>query len=189
MKKREEELLSAAKRLFSEKGFYETTVSDIVETLGIARGTFYQYFRNKDDIYRRVLELVVRELSNRLKLVSPENPVEQLKENLRAVLKLMVEDRELASIVLYHPYRLNPEFDAVLNDFFNEVYALVEHSLKTGQEMGIVVPCNRRLIARAIVGAFLEVGKALLEEEEPDIDGAVEELLKVGRCGLLEEKC
>ncbi|ADU96649.1 TetR/AcrR family transcriptional regulator [Thermovibrio ammonificans] len=188
MRKRERELLLAAKTLFSRRGFYDTTVSDIVESLGIARGTFYQYFKNKDDIYRRVLEQVVEELSSRLKLVSPDDPFAQLRENLKGVLELMVEDRDLARLVFYHPYKLNPRFDAVLEEFFLKVYALVEHAVKTGMEMGVVRRCNPEIVARAIVGAFMEVGKLLIEQESPDIEGAVDELLAIGRAGLLEER-
>lgn len=187
MRKREKEILNQAKKLFSEKGFHSLTVSDIVDSLGIARGTFYIYFRNKDDIYRRVLEELVKEISSRLKLLPRENPLGQLKENVEEVLKLFVEDRELARLILYHPYRLNPEFDAVLERFFEEVKGLIESALLRGMEMGIVRECNVNVVSAAILGAFLEVGRELLEEKIPSVESAVEELLELSLKGLLEE--
>ena len=44
-------ILEYAKRLFSRKGYYNTQISDIVDEAKIARGTVYQYFKNKDDIF------------------------------------------------------------------------------------------------------------------------------------------
>ncbi len=49
-------ILDCAKKLFSKKGYYNTQISDIVKTAKIARGTIYQYFLNKDDIFITLLE-------------------------------------------------------------------------------------------------------------------------------------
>ncbi len=186
MKKREREILERAKKLFSEKGFHSLTVSDIVDSLGIARGTFYLYFKNKDDIYKKVLENLVGEISSRLKLLPRENPLGQLKENVREVLSLFVEDRELAKLILYHPYKLNPEFDAVLEKFFEEIKGLIESALLRGMEMGIVRECNVNVVSAAVLGAFLEIGRELLEGKIPTVESAVEEILELSLKGLLE---
>lgn len=47
---REEQILASARRLFAEKGYDRTTVSEIVQDAGIAQGTFYLYFGSKRDI-------------------------------------------------------------------------------------------------------------------------------------------
>ena len=186
MKKREEEILSRAKALFSSKGFHSLTVSDIVNSLGIARGTFYLYFKNKDDVYRRVLEETVSEISKRLKRLPLDRPLEQLRENLLSILKLIENDRETARLIFYHPYRLNPEFDSILEDFYGKVLNLIERALLRGMEMGIVRECNVSVVSRAILGAFIEVGKGILEGEIGAAEEAVDELLSFGLRGLLE---
>jgi AcrR family transcriptional regulator len=43
-------IIEAAKRLFSEKGYESTTVAQITEEAGVAKGTFFNYFENKDEI-------------------------------------------------------------------------------------------------------------------------------------------
>jgi len=53
---RKVELIDAAERLFSAKGYDETAVSDIVRDLHIAQGTFYYYFRSKEDVLKAVIE-------------------------------------------------------------------------------------------------------------------------------------
>jgi len=186
VKKREEEILLKARHLFSEKGFHSLTVSDITSSLGIARGTFYLYFRNKDDVYGRVLEKTVSEIGKRLKRLPLDRPLEQLRENLLSILKLIEEDKEIASLVFYHPYRLNPRFDRILEEFFSQVLSLIERALLRGMEMGIVRECSVPVVSRAILGAFLEVGKGLLKGEVESAEEAVDELLNFGLRGLLE---
>jgi AcrR family transcriptional regulator len=50
------ELIEAAERLFSARGYDKTAVSDIVHELSIAQGTFYYYFKSKEDVLRAVIE-------------------------------------------------------------------------------------------------------------------------------------
>jgi AcrR family transcriptional regulator len=45
---RHDQLLDAAERLFADKGYAETTVSDIADAAGVAKGTFYLYFPSKE---------------------------------------------------------------------------------------------------------------------------------------------
>ena len=186
LKRREKEILTKAKTLFSQKGFHSLTVSDIVNSLGIARGTFYLYFRNKDDVYRRVLEKTVSEIESRLKLLPLDRPLEQLRDNLLSILRLIEEDRETASLIFFHPYRLSPEFDRVLEEFYRKVLHLIERALIRGMEMGIVRECNVKVVSRAILGAFVEVGKGLLSGEVSGAEEVVDEILSFGLRGLLE---
>lgn len=47
---RKEEIILAARELFREKGYEQTTVRDIVQKLGVAQGLFYYYFKNKEEV-------------------------------------------------------------------------------------------------------------------------------------------
>ncbi|MGE5678557.1 MAG: TetR/AcrR family transcriptional regulator [Pseudomonadota bacterium] len=50
------EIMKAAERLFNERGFENTAVSDIVQSIGVAQGTFYYYFKSKDDVFSAIAE-------------------------------------------------------------------------------------------------------------------------------------
>lgn len=57
-----EELLRAGRRLFSERGLYDSRVEDITASAGIAKGTFYLYFESKEDLIRAVAREAFEEL-------------------------------------------------------------------------------------------------------------------------------
>jgi len=48
-------LLDAALDVFSENGYWATKISDIVAKANVAQGTFYLYFKNKEELFKEML--------------------------------------------------------------------------------------------------------------------------------------
>ncbi|MCC8073076.1 MAG: TetR/AcrR family transcriptional regulator [Clostridiales bacterium] len=59
---RKAEILDAAEKLFNEKGYAKATTEDIMEATGIAKGTLYYHFKNKEDI---LLAMIDRQIEQR----------------------------------------------------------------------------------------------------------------------------
>lgn len=59
---RKSEIIKTAGRLFLQKGVHNTKISKIVETIGVAKGLFYYYFKSKDDVISAVIEHFISEL-------------------------------------------------------------------------------------------------------------------------------
>jgi AcrR family transcriptional regulator len=55
-------ILRAAEEVFSSKGFFGATVAEMVERAGVSRGTFYLYFKNREDVFSALLSRVVGEM-------------------------------------------------------------------------------------------------------------------------------
>ncbi len=66
---KKELLLENAERLFNENGFYNTTVEDITKASGVAKGTFYTYFKAKEDILVYFLNRKLLEVQNQIKRI------------------------------------------------------------------------------------------------------------------------
>jgi AcrR family transcriptional regulator len=64
---RRQELIDVAERLFMEKGYEQTAVSDIVREVQVAHGTFYYYFPSKEDILEAVIEKNIAELESNVR--------------------------------------------------------------------------------------------------------------------------
>ncbi|ASA26374.1 TetR/AcrR family transcriptional regulator [Paenibacillus donghaensis] len=52
---RRNEILDVAERLFFSKGYAKTTVNDVLQAIGIAKGTFYYYFKSKEEVMEAVV--------------------------------------------------------------------------------------------------------------------------------------
>jgi AcrR family transcriptional regulator/predicted DNA-binding transcriptional regulator AlpA len=60
--RRKNEIISVAIKIFSEKGFYKTKVKDITDALDMSTGTFYIYFKNKEDLFNEAIDGVVKSI-------------------------------------------------------------------------------------------------------------------------------
>jgi AcrR family transcriptional regulator len=56
------ELLTAAERLFMEKGYQQTTLDDILAASGISKGGFYHYFKSKDEVLSESISCLIDEV-------------------------------------------------------------------------------------------------------------------------------
>ncbi len=59
---RRSELIDTAEELFLENGYDETAVSEIVRNAGVAQGTFYHYFKSKDDVLSAITDRWIEEI-------------------------------------------------------------------------------------------------------------------------------
>jgi AcrR family transcriptional regulator len=72
-KVRRKEIIDTARDFFFKKGYDETTVEDIIEELGIAKGTFYYYYESKMDLLNELIDKITTEMSVSLKPVVDSN--------------------------------------------------------------------------------------------------------------------
>jgi len=102
VEERRAQILRAAVKLFSDKGYYTTTISQIAREAGVSTGLIYQYFGDKDDVLllslKLVLETYEREIPPRLEGV--KHPVERLCRALWAYCTIVDGLRE-ATILAY----------------------------------------------------------------------------------------
>jgi len=89
---RRRELIDTAERLFMEKGYEHTAISDIVKELNLAQGTLYYYFSSKEDILEAVVEKSIADLEqsvNRLIQNGNADEVALLNEAINEILRFV----------------------------------------------------------------------------------------------------
>lgn len=89
--KTKRKLIDVARELFAIKGKKEVTMNDIAEYSHKGRRTLYTYFKNKDEVYKAVIENELLGIVDSLRLVSQKNidPYEKLKEHIIVHLETM----------------------------------------------------------------------------------------------------
>ena len=88
---RKEEILDAAEKLFGTKGFDHTSTNDILEAVGIARGTLYDHFKSTEEILDGVIERISNRLMSDAGKVIRDTELPVLERLTKAILALNVE--------------------------------------------------------------------------------------------------
>ncbi len=104
-------IIDAAINVFAEKGFHQARVTDIATQAGVADGTIYLYFRNKEDLLLTIFEEKMQSINAGLKaLLAPiDCPLDQIRAFARYHFRLVQENRALAE-VLQVELRLSNKF-------------------------------------------------------------------------------
>jgi AcrR family transcriptional regulator len=96
-----ENLISVARTLFAQHGYAQTSTEDIVRAANVTRGALYHHFKNKEDLFKAVLERIQIEIAARIETAvsATQDPQAQLRLGCRAFLETALEP-ELQRIAL-----------------------------------------------------------------------------------------
>lgn len=133
-------ILDAAIRVFAEKGFHRARISDIADAAGVADGTIYLYFRNKDDVLLTIFEEKMGVLIDglRAELAPLDHPFDKVRAFARYHFR-MVRDNPALAEVLQIELRLSNKF---LKEYrpekLWEYLGIFAGLVREGQDMGVV---------------------------------------------------
>lgn len=187
---KQRQILFSAERVFSKKGFHDASISDVIKHAGIARGTFYLYFKSKRDVFDNLLNFLLKELDIRIKPVDMAEgnppPLQQVKDNIRRVLELLLSEPELSKILLHQSTGLDKRSSEAVQSFYDRILRMIERALKLGIQTGLVRPCNTRITAIIALGTVKEVANFLISSDKqvPSVDAIVDEIIHYGLTGI-----
>lgn len=101
---RKNEILDVAERLFCSKGFDNTSTNDILNEIGIARGTLYYHFKSKEDILDAMIERLTNQIVAKAATIALDNSIPVLERLTRTILSLNV-DNELGDMIMEQVHR------------------------------------------------------------------------------------
>lgn len=188
---RRQRLVDSAKLAFAQKGYHETSISEIVRQAGIARSTFYQYFDSKLHLFESILESFLQDLREAIEPISiapgSPTPLVQIQENLTRVLNLVLEEGDLTRILMHHTGALDRTMVSRLEEFYSQAAGMIQRSLNLGISMNLVRRCDTRITSYSIIGAVKEVIFQLTSSQEPrpSTPELVTQLLEFAMGGIL----
>lgn len=155
-----QQILTAAIKVFAERGFSQSTISQIAHEAGVADGTIYLYFKNKDDILVQFYERMTEHVSKRFwqAVKSGQTAIEQLYNLIYSHLELFQNEPHGAIVYqseTHLQWRLVQEPTRQMSKMYRDVISRVvalgqeEKTIRTDLYVG--------LVKRMINGAVEEV--------------------------------
>jgi AcrR family transcriptional regulator len=159
---RKRSLLEAAIRLFGQHGYHAATVPMIVAEAESSTGSFYSYFRNKEDIFAAVLEELGTRLFARMKEGESAAGVVEMCGAIERIFLYLAENPGEARILIVDSCGLSPRLEQVGRAILRRNREYVCQQLMAAPE--IYETENPEIAARCVVGAVYEAVYSWLEE-------------------------
>ena len=179
---RRQQIVNAAIKLFSEQGYYSTTIQNIAREAGISVGLIYQYFRDKDDVLFLTLKLVLETYEREIPaaLEGVEHPLERLCVALGAYCRVVDRLRE-ATILTYRSTKsLRADRRIYIKDGEIRTNRLLEGCLRACIAGGHVRPVNDHLLVyQYVLFAHAWALKQWALRERYSLDDYVDEGIKL----------
>jgi AcrR family transcriptional regulator len=179
-------LLDAARDAFEENGFLASPVADIVGRAGVAHGTFYHYFRSREDILREIARQADERLNAPMGEVilrrnSDVAPARRIRDGVRAFLAVYRDQARIMSVI-----EEVARYDAELRDARHErlrtYIGELAASVRTLQRRGLADPALDPTMAAAVLGSItIRFPEMWLVDGVVDcgFDDAVEHIAKI----------
>lgn len=160
-------ILEAARHVFAELGYGATTVRDIIRATPLASGTFYNYFKSKEEVFQAIqdesaLRIRPRLREERAKAGSIE---EFISGTFRTFLEYVATDEHNFRAIRRNTDTLRVRMDtAEIIAGFEELREDIEQAIAKG----LFPPIDSDYLMASIVGVAFEVAERMLRRDDPD---------------------
>ena len=172
-RRRRQELLDYAAERFATHGYHPTSVTDITDGLGVAKGVFYWYFESKEALFVQILLEAQRDLrrSQRQALADEPDPLRRIEQGIRATMAWLDDNRSL--FALLELARTEDRFAPVIRQGEEQAVADTLPHVKAAIAAGFLRREDPMVIAHAILGVTQQLARAVvLDQGRPAVEAS-----------------
>lgn len=180
-------LLEAAEREFGEKGYHAASVSSITTRADVGQGTFYLYFRSKEEVFttlvREIGHALRRHTAQAMNKVSPRLKAERV--GLQAFFEFAQQHPGLYRIVQESQF----VDESVFREYYQRLAAGYTQGLQEAADRGELAPGNAEIRAWSLmgIGHFVGLKHCLWQNEVPSAQ-LMDEVMALISTGLAPAK-
>ena len=164
-------IIDAARRVFAELGYGATTVRDIIRATDLASGTFYNYFKSKEEVFQALQDETALRVRPRLRAerIRARTFEEFISGSFRTFFDFVKNDH-----TTFATMRRNPEMQRVRIDTpeviagFDELRIDLERAISSG----VMPDTDPDLLMAAMIGVAFEVGHLIIARDDLTADEA-----------------
>lgn len=163
------QILEAAVKVFARQGFHQSTVAQIAKEAGVADGTIYLYFKNKDDILVQFFSFRAKQVfeSFREEVDRAQTSADKLRNLVRRHLAEFQRDRDGAVVYQVETHQNSRMAEAQIREMSQMYRDLIAEIIEQGQQEGTIrKDLYVGLVKRFIIGAVDEVINTWLHSNE-----------------------
>ena len=175
-------LLTAARRLFTEKGYAATGRDEIAAAAGVTRGALYHHFAGKEAVFRAVVEQLEQEITTDVATVAAGggDAATELRLGCLAFLDACLDPSVRRIVLLEAPAVLGWDQWREIDERYG--LALLTHGVQMVMDAGLVEPGPVAPLAHLLLGALNEAALLVATAEDPhaaraEVGRAVEQVL------------
>jgi AcrR family transcriptional regulator len=163
--KRRQQLTDFAARQFASQGYHPTSVTDIVDGLGVGKGVFYWYFASKEELFRQILGDAQRDLrrAQRQAVADEPDPVRRIEAGIGASVSWLDDNRHL--FVLLEFARTEERFAPLIRMGEEQAVADALPHVKAGIAAGMIRRDDPLVLTHAILGVTAYLARVLVLEQ------------------------
>jgi TetR/AcrR family transcriptional regulator, cholesterol catabolism regulator len=149
-----EDILEAAAQVFRQKGFHGASMHDIAEAVSLQKASLYHHVASKQEILLEILDRALQLLLEQISPIAHQNiPADaKLRQMVRAYLQILIENIDLATVLLFEHRALERRQHARHVPNRNKFEALWREVLAEGVDSRIFRCADVPLTARALLG-------------------------------------
>ena len=186
------QIIDAAVVVIAEYGYHQAQVSKIAKQAGVADGTIYLYFKNKEDILISLFEEKMGEFVKKIEagMSGAESASDQLAALIQKHFEIMSEDPHLAIVTQLELRQSNKELRVKINGILKGYLALLDNVLKAGITSGeFQSTLNCKLVRQMIFGTLDEIVTTwVMNEQKYSLPSLAEEVHSLFINGLLQRE-
>jgi len=191
---RKNQILDGAKKLIARNGYYETHVEDILREVKIGKGTFYLYFKNKEDLFIAILERFLDEWEGTVLGALTDTGQQDLRTYFLTLitrsLQFFKQNEDLCNIYLRIGPGISDIFETYIERFEQKLLKYVTDELIKGVDAALFrKDLDIKVMANILVGAHLRIAYYYFvlkkgKRGNPSIDRIAEEFFNLIFKGL-----
>ena len=168
--KTKDRLIESALESFSERWYETVSVAEICRNANLSNGVFYRYFKDKEEIFKEILDIFLKDLSENLEHIKGESVTQRLDYLFNAIVNSGVKFKRMVSVYREGQYRFQ-EYEKKLADIYKK--GLSEVFKKDISEAEYLFgACGIRFLSiRSLYKHIVLVNKILLQGEKMVLNG------------------
>jgi TetR/AcrR family fatty acid metabolism transcriptional regulator len=155
-----EAILNAAVKVIGQAGYHNAPISKIAREAGVADGTVYLYFKNKEDILISILRETIGTIVDRIQEEWPQvegDPVEALRRVVSIYFHTLGTNPDLAMFTQVHLRQSNADMRKQIGEIIKPYYQIIDRIIERGMELRVFREnMDRRIARRMIFGTMDE---------------------------------